>query len=317
MKGAVVDRTGKMASRASRPTPAAAGVGALVAAIGDFASELAATATAGAFEVRSVGVVVPGLIDEAAGIARYAANLGWRDLPLVKLLAARLGLPVALGHDVRAGGLAEGLVGAAVGVEDFLFLPLGTGIAGAIVVGRNAYAGAVGYGGEIGHVPVIPDGEPCRCGQRGCLEVYASAAGIARRYRAAHPSAGDAESIDATGILALAERDDPVANRVWTDAVRALSLALASYTLTLDPSLVVIGGGLAGAGAALLDPVRAQLAERLAFRAAPEITTAALGDRAGCLGAAILAWQVCGVPADRLGWTPIHTGQAAAEGWPA
>lgn len=104
-------------------------------------------------------MAVPGIVDAERGIALYAANLGWRDLPLRDLLAARLGgVPVALGHDVRTGGLAEGRIGAGKGSDRFFFVPLGTGIAGAIGIDGAIEAGAHGYAGEIGHVVVRPDG---------------------------------------------------------------------------------------------------------------------------------------------------------------
>jgi glucokinase len=297
MKGALVDRAGTIVRSDTCPTPVAAGVPAVVAALGDFAADLADEST------ESVGVVVPGLIDEVAGTAIFASNIGWSNLPLREQISARLGLPVALGHDVRAGAVAEGQIGAAAGVDDFLFLPLGTGIAGGVVARGAAYAGAAGMGGEVGHTPVIPDGEPCACGQRGCLEVYASAAGIARRY------AARSGRTDVTGARDVEDRmvaGDPDASAVWDDAVRALGLALATYTLTLDPSLIVIGGGLSRAGDLLFEPVRTAFASRLAFRPPAPIVPAVLGDRAGCLGAAIYAWRAAGVT--DLGWAPATQG---------
>lgn len=295
MKGAVVDRAGVISRAQSRPTGVEAGVDAVVAAIGAFAVDLAASTPSG--HVAAAGVVVPGLVDGAAGIATYASNIGWRDLPLRERLVERLMLPVALGHDVRAGAVAEGQIGAGRG--DFLFLPLGTGIAGGIVIGGSAYTGSNGMGGEIGHTPVIPDGEACNCGQRGCLEVYASAGAQVRRYRA---GGGAAEVRNARDVQDRYDAGDPVARAVWADAVRALGLALATYTLTLDPGQIVLGGGLALAGDRLFPAVCAALASRLSFRRPPPVVPALLGDRAGCLGAAIYAWDAAGVAPADLGW---------------
>ena len=206
------------------------------------------------------------------------------------MLAADLGVPVVLEHDVRAAGLAECLLGRARGVADCLVVVIGTGIAGVIVSHGVTLRGATALAGEIGHVPVYPDGEMCACGQRGCLETYASGAAIARRYRARR---GGAAALSAQDIAA-ARDTDPVADAVWRDAITALGIALASATMLLDPELFVLGGGLAAAGGALLDPVREELAGRLAWRPAPAVVLSTCGSRAGQLGAAILAWQAAG-----------------------
>ncbi|MEV4891520.1 ROK family protein, partial [Nonomuraea sp. NPDC055795] len=153
-----------------------------------------------------------------------------------------------------------------------------------------------GWGGEIGHIPVFPDGEQCACGQFGCLETYASAASVGRRYsQRAGLSGVKAEEVVAS--------DDPLAVEVWDEAVEALSLALATYTLLLDPSMIVLGGGLAEAGPALFDPVRTRLVKRLAFRDAPPLVPAALGVDAGMLGASLLGWRAAGRPDLGPGWT--------------
>jgi glucokinase len=279
MKGAVVDRDGTARAVEQRPTLRQPDT---VEGILRFAADLAA-----AGPVERVGLAVPGIVDELGGVARYSTNLGWRDLPLRDIAARRLGLPVTLVHDVRAGALAEREFGAAQGVDDFLFLPIGTGIAGTVFVGGRPYRGADGMAGEIGHAPVpIGDGpvgdEPCACGQRGCLETYASAAALVRRYGRPGVSAAD--------VVARAV-SDPDARRVFADAVSALGFALTTYTMLLDPALIVLGGGLAEAGETLLAPVRAELAARVSWRVPPRVVKAALGSSAGRLGAAICAWR--------------------------
>lgn len=231
-------------------------------------------------DVAGAGVVVPGRLDHVSGVVRYSANLRWRDVPLRTLLSDELGVPVVLDNDVTAAALAES--GHLDG--DLLYVALGTGIGGAHVHEGAPLRGACGLAGEIGHVPVYPDGEACTCGQRGCLEVYASAAGMARRYAAA----GGAGTLT-TAELSARLNADPAAARVWQDATVALGLALVSAVLLLDPARVVLGGGLAESGDALLVPVRAELAARLAWRPAPPLDRAALGLDAGTLGAALLA----------------------------
>lgn len=237
----------------------------------------------------AAGVAVPGIVDAENGIAVYAANLGWRDVPMRVLLGERLGgVPVALGHDVRTGGLAEGRIGAGKDADRFLFVPLGTGIAGAIGIAGTIEAGAHGYAGEIGHIVIRPDGPDCPCGQRGCLETLASAGAVSRAWAAA---SGDARA-DAADCAKAVESGDPKAIEVWHDAVDALAAGLVTALTLLDPRTLIIGGGLAEAGETLFTPLRAAVEERVTFQKLPHIVPAALGDTAGCLGAGLLAWDL-------------------------
>jgi glucokinase len=228
--------------------------------------------------------VVPGLVDDLRGIALYSENIRWRDVPFRALVAAQTGLPVGFGHDVRAGGLAERTLGAARGSDDVLFMPIGTGISGAMYVAGRLIENK--YAGEIGHIDV-GSGEACACGADGCLEAVASGASIARRYnRATGGSAAGAQE-----VLELMAAGDDAATIVWDDAVNALARGLATYTSLLAPELVVIGGGLSGAGEVLLEPLRRRLQELLVWQQAPRIVVAHLGESAACLGAGLLARQ--------------------------
>jgi glucokinase len=287
MKAALVAPDGTVLHRARRRTPREEGPEAVTAAVLDFAADLCGRGAA------ALGVVVPGAIDEGSGTVTFAANLGWRDEPLRDRLTARLGgLPVALGHDVRAGGLAEGRLGAGRDAERFLFVALGTGIAGAIGLpsGANGQvtrveAGAHGFAGEIGHVVVRPGGPECGCGRRGCLETLASAAAVTRAWAAA---SGD-PAATAAGCAAAVAAGDPRAAEVWRAAVEALADGLLTGITLLDPAVLIVGGGLAEAGGTLFSPLRAAVRSRLTFEREPLIVPAALGDSAGCLGAALLA----------------------------
>jgi glucokinase len=236
-------------------------------------------------DARAAGIVVPGIVDEESGHAVLAANLGWRGVPVRDWLAEHLGLPVAFGHDVRAGGLAEARAGAGRGCADFLFVPVGTGIAAAVFSQGRALTGGQGRAGELGHVVVRPGGARCRCGGRGCLETVASAAAIARSYTRATGWHG----ITARDVQRRADAGDSVAAGIWAEAIDALAGALATAVTLYDPERIVIGGGLAHAGEACLAPLRDALVQRLTFQSVPQVTEARLGDRAGCLGAAFLA----------------------------
>ncbi|MFE7108415.1 ROK family protein [Streptomyces sp. NPDC057575] len=290
MKAALVGADGTLLHEARRATGRERGAEAVVESILTFAADLRAYGEEHLGESAvAAGVVVPGIVDAENGVAVYAANLGWRDVPMRQLLGERLGgVPVALGHDVRSGGLAEGRIGAGKGADRFLFVPLGTGIAGAIGIAGTIEAGAHGYAGEIGHIVVRPDGPDCGCGQRGCLETLASASAVSRAWAAA---SGDPEA-DAADCAKAVESGDPAALEVWRNAVDALAAGLVTALTLLDPSTLVIGGGLAEAGETLFTPLRAAVEERVTFQKLPHIVPAALGDTAGCLGAGLLAWDL-------------------------
>jgi len=290
MKAALVGAGGELLHRARRATGRERGPDAVVEGILDFAAELRAYGVEqlGA-PALAAGVAVPGIVDEEHGVAAYAANLGWRDVPLRALLTDRLGgAPVALGHDVRTGGLAEGRIGAGQGTDRYLFVALGTGIAGAIGIAGRVEAGAHGFAGEIGHVVVRPGGTPCPCGQRGCLERYASAAAVSEAWAAV---TGNPEA-DAADCARAVDADDPKAREVWQHAVDTLADGLTTALTLLDPRTLIIGGGLAEAGETLFTPLREAVRSRITFQKSPTIVPAALGDTAGCLGAGLLAWDL-------------------------
>ncbi|GAA1338402.1 ROK family protein [Catellatospora bangladeshensis] len=234
-------------------------------------------------DVEAVGLVVPGVVDEDGGIGVYSANLGWQDFPFVKQVEARTGLRTSFGHDVRAGGLAEFRIGSARGLGNAVIMPIGTGIAAALVLDGRIYRGD-GCVGEIGHVDV-GHGDPCGCGQSGCVEARASSAAIARRYaeRTGRPVNGAAD------VAELVRAGEPDAVVVWQEAVDALARGILLVAALLGPEAVVLGGGLALAGPLLTDPLRDRLDGLITFQRRPELRLAALGDEAGCLGAALLA----------------------------
>ncbi|WP_405429247.1 ROK family protein [Micromonospora sp. NBC_00617] len=298
MKCALVRPDGVAVRTERHPTDAARGPAAVVDTILDVADGLIGKARADGLTPVAIGIAVPGVVDEARGVAVWSANVGFRDVPLRDLAVTRLGLPTALGHDVRVGGLAEARLGAGRDADHVLFVAIGTGIAAAHVVDGAAAVGAHGAAGEIGHIMVRPDGPRCGCGRPGCLEAVASAAAIGRRYA---ELAGDgAEQTPGAAVTAamVAERaaaGEPLAARVWQEAVEALADGLATGQALFDVSTIVLGGGLAQAGDGLLGPLRVALHERMTFHREPRLVAAALGDEAGCLGAALLALDAAGV----------------------
>jgi glucokinase len=230
-------------------------------------------------DVAGVGVALPGIVDDA-GVGRLSVTMGWRDVPVRERLVADLGRPVSVGHDVRTAGVAEATFGAAAGAGSALFVPIGTGLAAAVVVDGVIHPGATFRAGEIGQILVAPGTT---------LEAVASARAIAERYAAT--VGRDGAEIDASDVATLVSAGDPVAGGVWHAAVDALAQVLAAAVATLDIEVLVIGGGLGRAGATLTVPLRSAMAAQLPWRDLPRLVTARFAADAGFVGAAIEAWR--------------------------
>ncbi|KRF39971.1 sugar kinase [Terrabacter sp. Soil811] len=286
IKSALVTPDGQVLAEAVRPTPDKVGE-----QLGEVAAKAVVELTARvdeAVDLLAVGVAVPGLVDDVTGIGVWSANLGWRDLDLRGSIAAHVDVPVAIGHDVRSGLLAEHRLGAAREADNVLFVPLGTGLASAILCRGQVVTGSL-WTGEIGHIVVVPDGPLCACGQRGCLEALSSAGAIGRRWSEATGLVGDAEE-----VARRAEAGEPEARRIWQEAIDALAIMVAPVVAAAGTELVLIGGGLVHAGDTLLQPLRTALTARLGGRDDVAVRAAALGDRAGSLGAATIALDLVG-----------------------
>jgi glucokinase len=282
VKALLIDDTGRVAGEHRAPTPQA-GPDIAARVLNTVLACVENLAEAASRPPAAIGLAVPGIVDDARGVAVYSENLGWNEAPLRDMLSEHARLPVAFGHDVRVGGLAEARIGAGQGVSSSAFIALGTGIAAALHFDGLPYTGD-GFAGELGHTDV-GHGEACVCGATGCLEAIASAAAIARRYteRTGHRPAGSRE------VLELMESGDVIALQVWDDALDALGLALSWLASVLAPEAVILGGGLAEAGDALLRPLAERLGARLTFQPRPRLLRARLGDRAAALGSALLA----------------------------
>jgi glucokinase len=234
----------------------------------------------------AAALLIPGIVDTRARRVLFAANLGLRDAPVPDALQRRLGVPVAFGHDVGTAAEAELREGAGRdGAECTLVVVIGTGIASTMFVGeaRIDPPGA----GELGHVPV-PGGLACPCGAHGCLETIASAAGIARAYRAL----SGASVPGASEVLDRAAAGDVHAAAAWDQAVQALAFALHWSVGLLGVDRIIVGGGLSGAGEALLGPLRDALSARLSYMSMPTIVRARLGGDSGLVGARRLALEL-------------------------
>jgi predicted NBD/HSP70 family sugar kinase len=250
----------------------------------------------------AVGVAVAGVVRREDGLVEAAPNLGWRSAPLGTVLARRLGwdIPVIVGNEADLGVLAELRRGAAVGIDDVIYLHGEVGVGAGIIVGGRPLIGAAGYAGELGHFPVAAEGAPCRCGSHGCWETEIG--GEVLLVRAGYPSDAGREGIEA--VLRDARAGSPIALAAIEQTGERLGIGLAGFINTFNPRLIVLGG-LFGR----LEPfARAATWRAMALRTLPaplamvRVVPAHLGDDAPLLGAAEMALEaVLGDPATRLG----------------
>lgn len=249
--------------------------------------------------VTAVGLAVPGLVDPVRGVIRYSANLEVRDMPVGAIAHAISTCPVVVENDVRAAAWAEWTWGAGRGTRYMAYLSAGTGIAAALVVDGTLYHGANAAAGELGHVPVVPDGERCRCGHHGCLETMAGGWGIARRAErmaAARPSVladSAAEGgLTTEPVFAAASAGDAVATAIMAEAGDFLGRAAVALVRLWNPERLVLGGGLFFDGSPLTAVVqRAVAASPLYGDQPPPVLLAEFGGSSGLIGAAGLAFR--------------------------
>ena len=262
---------------------------------------------AGGPTVDSIGIGCGGPLDRKAGKVLVVPNLpGWDNTPLTAIFGDEFGVPAYLDNDVTVAALAELTFGVGRGVENSVFINIGTGVGGGIVIGGRAYRGSGDNAGEFGHHKIVDDGPPCPCGDRGCLEALASGTGIARRARevaaALAPSqrpqwAAKPEAITGELVARQAGLSERLALQIWMEAMGYLGIGVANVVNILNPELVILGGGVADAGEQLVfEPVRKVVAERAmpALAKIVRIVPSALGENVGVLGAVALAMEQTG-----------------------
>ena len=280
---ALVDDSGSVIRRARAATPSReAPATELESVIAAVVRELVADDSPSA-----VGLAVAGFVDAAGECVRFAPHLALRDHPLRIRMEERLGVPVHLDNDANAALEGERRFGAAVGADQAALVALGTGIGAALLVGGRLVRGAGGMAGELGHVNVARDGRACPCGLTGCWEQYVSGRALQRAYA---QRAG--RDVPGPEVTALALDGDAAAIDAYAEMGRWLGLGLVGLVAAFDPSLLVIGGGVAAAGDLLLAPARKALAAGVpgaAYRVMPDVAAARLGTDAGVVGAASAA----------------------------
>lgn len=271
----------------------------------DMADKLAAALRAmlaeqGVTEIGSIGIVVPGSIDRSGEMVIAAYNLGFHDVPLRAIMQARFpGVPVYIANDANGAALAELYKGAFVGCKTAVLFTLGTGFGGGIILDGKMFNGGMNHGVELGHAYLVDGGEPCTCGNLGCMEAYCAASALTRdgrRAMQAHPESmlaeqtgGDPGKITPKLVTDCAKAGDAAAKAVFDTYIEHLSSACASVYNILDPEVLAIGGGLSAAGPFLFDPLQEKVSKKCFYATRGKLVPAVLGNEAGMVGAALLA----------------------------
>jgi glucokinase len=271
-----------------------------VAAAARQAAEQAGVALAA---LGGAGVGVAGQCLGSTGMVLNAPNLGWRDVPLGDLLQAELGLPVQVVNDLSAAAWGERAFGAARGVDDAVLVFVGSGVGSGLILGGRLHAGGAGVAGELGHVKVTPRGalpRRCGCGEWGCLEAYVGGMNLATRVRedlaegragaVLAAAGGDPGKVSASAVEAAYQAGDDYARELWAEAGELLGTAMANLCTVLNPTRLVLGGGVLLGCPNLMRISRAHLGDRTlrAARRGLTVECAGLGDDAGVVGAALL-----------------------------
>ncbi|WP_053367837.1 ROK family glucokinase [Bacillus sp. FJAT-27245] len=252
--------------------------------------------------ILGMGVGAPGFVDKTTGIVHEAVNIGWQDFKLRQELEKRSGIPVYVENDVNLVALGENWLGAGNNTKELLAITLGTGVGGGVIANGEILNGMNGTAGEIGHIIADPKGYPCNCGRTGCLDTIASATGIVHQAMdriEENPESGLAAlyhkngTIDAKDIFDLAKKGDRICEEIINRTADLLGLLIANAAMIVNPSKIIIGGGVAKAGEQLLRPVRHSFQKYSLPRISEKckIETAKLGNDAGMIGAAYLVKQ--------------------------
>jgi len=301
---ALVSPQGKILSRWEWATATMPDQAALVAALAAELTRAGQAARESGWEIKAGGIGVPGRVLPREGRVVFAPNVSaLNDCPLVPLLTPLVDWPISLENDANLFALGEHWLGAGAGHDHMLGITLGTGVGGGLILNGRLWSGAEGTSGEIGHMTVDPEGRKCHCGNRGCLETMASAfwtvAWVKEQLAQQASSwlgelyAADPEAIRGETLVVAAMQGDPLARRAFDRVGRSLGQAIAAVVHLLGLTRVVIGGRFARAWEVFQAPLQAELHRRLTLFP-PELVSvcpAQLGDDAGLVGAARLAWQ--------------------------
>lgn len=249
-----------------------------------------------------IGVGAPGFINIDTGFVYEAVNIGWKNFDLAKQLKQKSGLPVFIENDANIAVLGENWTGAGNQAKNLIAITLGTGVGGGIIANGKIVNGQNGMAGELGHIVVEENGYQCNCGNRGCLETLVSATGIVRQAKdkiAKFPESALAKRCQVNGsltskdIFELAQKGDSISKKIVQDIAEILGKTIANLGVIINPSKVLIGGGVSAAGDQLINEIKLVFEQHALPRVveACEIKTAQLGNDAGIIGAAYLVLE--------------------------
>ena len=294
----------RIIERGYHPTLAGEGVEPVINRLLSAVRQVTAAAGMSLKQLSGISIAAAGAIDSRKRLITLSPNLpGWYDVPLGKIIGERLGVKTWLVNDANAAALAEHKLGAGRGIANLIYISVGTGVGGAIIIDGNLSPGACGRAGEIGHMTIENNGPECACGNTGCLEALASGTAITKealtRIRngeessLTHIAAGNPENITAKEIETAAREGDSLAAHVIRNAATYLGVGMVNLVNIFDPEMIIVGGGVAKMGDLLLNPARHVVKERAlpVSAAAVRIVATKLGDDAGLLGAACFAYS--------------------------
>ncbi len=297
IKGGIADDQGTIIVTDKTETCADGGAEVVSDRIASLCLSLLEKAGLTADDVCGIGMGVPGMIDSEKGEVVYANNLNWEHFAICDSVKKKTGLDVKIANDANVAALGEAVFGAGKGCKNVVMLTLGTGVGGGLILNGKLYEGNGSAGAELGHFVMIKDGEQCTCGRRGCYEAYASATALIRDTKRAiekHPDSLMREEEKVDGRTAFLYRDkDKYAAEVVLNYIGYLSTGITNIANVFRPEKVIIGGGISGEGDKLMAEIQKRVdAEIYAGTMGPavRIETAALGNRAGTLGAAALVF---------------------------
>ena len=284
IKAGLVDEQGKILCKATCPTLVERGARPVVDDMAKLSLEVIEKGGYTLDDVKAIGIGLPGIQDPRTGIVPFCTNLYWHEVPVIEWMQETINKPIYIGNDATVAGLAESVAGVSAGIENSVFLTLGTGVGGGIVLGGKIFGGTRGIAGELGHFTLYQDGPRCPCGKRGCFESYAATTALVRRAKEA---TGEAD-MNGRIVFSRAADGDQAMLAVLSAWIDDIAAGISGLVHIFNPQMVLIGGGVSAQEALLIAPLRERVLRSVMPRFAEclQLEAATLGNDAGMIGAA-------------------------------
>lgn len=289
----LVDDNGHIVASSSRPTRSERTFCEIVRDMAELSSELLNENGFSKSDLAGIGIGSPGTVDNENGVIVYANNLNWKNVPLKQELKKYFDVPISVENDANAAAYGAYIINNDKTVNSFIAITLGTGVGGGIVLDKKIYRGFNGSGGELGHIVINVDGEPCTCGNNGCWEAYASVTALVRQTKEAikaHPESSMASAVKVNGLTSFnaAKSGDAAGQAVVDRYIEYIACGITNIINIFQPEILVIGGGISKEGDYLLNPIKDYVKKHVYCKEVKqtEIKIASLNDEAGIIGAA-------------------------------